>query len=56
MSQAAEKPVAPLFQIDNEVTRCIRKHARSHMKTEVCGVLIGETRDGVVEISASIEA
>ncbi|MGA9470885.1 MAG: Mov34/MPN/PAD-1 family protein, partial [Terriglobales bacterium] len=56
MSQAAGKPVGPLFQIDNEVTRCIRKHARSHMKTEVCGVLIGETRDGVVEVCASIEA
>jgi proteasome lid subunit RPN8/RPN11 len=56
MSPAAGKPVAPLFQIDNEVTRCIRKHARAHMKTEVCGVLIGETRDGVVEITASIEA
>ena len=26
------------------------------MKTEVCGVLIGETRDGVVEVCASIEA
>lgn len=56
MSQATGKSVAPLFQIDNEVTRCIRKHARAHMKTEVCGVLIGETRDGVVEVTASIEA
>ena len=28
----------------------------SHMKTEVCGVLIGETRNGVVEVQASIEA
>ncbi|MES2221631.1 MAG: Mov34/MPN/PAD-1 family protein [Acidobacteriota bacterium] len=56
MSPTAGKSVVPLFQIDNEVTRCIRKHARAHMKTEVCGVLIGETRDGVVEITASIEA
>jgi proteasome lid subunit RPN8/RPN11 len=56
MSHAAGKPVAPLFQIDNEVTRCIRKHARAHMQTEVCGVLIGETRNGAVEITASIEA
>lgn len=46
----------PRFQIDNDVTRCIRQHARSHMTTEVCGVLIGELRDGVVEIRASIEA
>ncbi len=44
------------FQIDNEVTRCIRQHARAHMKTEVCGVLIGEQRGEVVEVQASIEA
>jgi len=52
----APKPVGPRFEIDNEVTRCIRQHARSHMKTEVCGVLIGETRNGVVEVQAMIEA
>ncbi|WP_446744416.1 Mov34/MPN/PAD-1 family protein [Silvibacterium acidisoli] len=46
----------PRFQVDNEVTRCIRQHARTHMTTEVCGVLIGELRGGVVEIQASIEA
>jgi proteasome lid subunit RPN8/RPN11 len=45
-----------LFEIDNEVTRCIRQHARSHMTTEVCGVLIGDKQNGVVEIRASIEA
>jgi proteasome lid subunit RPN8/RPN11 len=52
----AAKPAGPRFEIDNEVTRCIRQHARSHMKTEVCGVLIGETRNGVVEVQAMIEA
>lgn len=52
----APKIAGPRFEIDNEVTRCIRQHARSHMKTEVCGVLIGETRNGVVEVQASIEA
>jgi proteasome lid subunit RPN8/RPN11 len=56
MSKLSAKPSQPLFQIDNEVTRCIRQHARSHMKTEVCGVLIGEKRNGVVEVRASIEA
>ena len=56
MSKLAAKPAQPLFQIDNEVTRCIRQHARSHMKTEVCGVLIGEKRNGIVEVRASIEA
>lgn len=44
------------LQIDNEVTRCIRQHARAHMKTEVCGVLIGEQRGAVVEVQASIQA
>ena len=46
----------PLFEIDNEVTRRIRQHARSHMTTEVCGVLIGDKHNGVVEVRASIEA
>jgi proteasome lid subunit RPN8/RPN11 len=56
MSKLSPKPTQLVFQIDNEVTRCIRQHARSHMKTEVCGVLIGEKRNGVVEVRASIEA
>src|SRR6202789_2638627 len=47
---------AGLFEIDNEVTRRIRQHARSHMTTEVCGVLIGDKRNGMVEVRASIEA
>ncbi len=44
------------LQIDNEVTRRIRQHARAHMKTEVCGVLIGEVAGDTVEVQASIEA
>jgi proteasome lid subunit RPN8/RPN11 len=56
MSKRVSKPAGPLFQIDNEVTRSIRQHARSHMKTEVCGVLIGGSLNGVVEVRASIEA
>jgi proteasome lid subunit RPN8/RPN11 len=44
------------LQIDNEVTRRIRQHARAHMKTEVCGVLIGEVCDNTVEVQASIKA
>jgi len=60
--QAAEsvKAVAvnpePLVTIDSEVTRRIRQHARAHFKTEVCGVLIGESTDEAIEIRASIEA
>ncbi len=51
------KPGAgPRLHFDNEVARCIRQHARAHMKTEVCGVLIGENVNGVVEVRASIEA
>jgi proteasome lid subunit RPN8/RPN11 len=46
----------PKIEIDSEVTRRIRQHARAHSKTEVCGVLIGESTDGAVDIRASIEA
>jgi proteasome lid subunit RPN8/RPN11 len=56
MSKRAREAVGPLFEIDNEVTRRIRQHARSHMTTEVCGVLIGDKHNGVVEVRASIEA
>jgi proteasome lid subunit RPN8/RPN11 len=43
-------------EIASEVTRRIRQHARAHMATEVCGVLIGEKTDGVLRIEALIEA
>jgi proteasome lid subunit RPN8/RPN11 len=59
MSKTTSTKLAPKdlrLQIDNEVTRCIRQHARAYMKTEVCGVLIGEEKDGIVEVQASIEA
>ncbi len=44
----------PTLQIDSEVVRQIRQHARSTIKTEICGVLIGQDRDGVVKVEASI--
>ena len=56
MKQKKPAQAGVKFQIDNEVTRCIRQHARAHMKTEVCGVLIGEQRGDVVEVQASIQA
>ena len=56
MKQKKPAQTGVKFQIDNEVTRCIRQHARAHMKTEVCGVLIGEQRGDVVEMQASIQA
>jgi proteasome lid subunit RPN8/RPN11 len=46
----------PKVEIDSEVSRRIRQHARAHSKTEVCGVLIGEDATGTIEIRASIEA
>ena len=46
----------PLIRIGSEVTRRVRQHARAHMQAEVCGVLIGKSGDGVVEIEAPIEA
>lgn len=46
----------PLVRIDSEVTRRVRQHARAHMQTEVCGVLVGKMSAGVIEIEAPIEA
>ena len=46
----------PLVRIDSEVTRRVRQHARAHMHTEVCGVLIGKLCGGIIEIDAPIEA
>jgi proteasome lid subunit RPN8/RPN11 len=46
----------PLIRIDSEVTRRVRRHARAHMQTEVCGVLVGKMCDGIIEIEAPIEA
>jgi len=48
--------VEPRVEIDSEVTRGIRQHARAHSKTEVCGVLIGEFENDTIDIRASIEA
>jgi len=53
---AGVAPAEPKVNIDSEVTRRIRQHARAHFKTEVCGVLIGESTDETIEIRASIEA
>jgi proteasome lid subunit RPN8/RPN11 len=46
----------PLIRIDSEVTRRVRQHARAHMQTEVCGVLVGKMCEGIIEIDAPIEA
>jgi proteasome lid subunit RPN8/RPN11 len=54
-SKPAPKEPEPRLLVNNEVARCVRQHARRSMKTEVCGVLIGEVRNGVIEVRASIE-
>jgi proteasome lid subunit RPN8/RPN11 len=44
----------PTLVIDGEVVRKVRQHARSSIKTEICGVLIGQDRPGRIEIQACI--
>lgn len=56
LEKANVTSIEPKVEIDSEVTRRIRQHARAHSKTEVCGVLIGEDASGTIEIRASIEA
>jgi len=41
-------------RISTEVARQIRQHARSNLKTEVCGVLIGGFEDGSTHVRACI--
>jgi proteasome lid subunit RPN8/RPN11 len=40
----------PTLVVDSEVVRQIRQHARSSSKAEICGVLVGKDRDGLVEV------
>jgi proteasome lid subunit RPN8/RPN11 len=40
--------------VDSEVIRKIRQHARSHMKSEVCGVLIGDVRKETIYVDECI--
>jgi len=42
------------IRIGTEVARQIRQHARSNLKTEVCGVLIGGFEDGLTHVRACI--
>jgi proteasome lid subunit RPN8/RPN11 len=46
--------VTPPVVVSSDVARRIRQHARSHMKTEVCGVLIGGINDGALHIEECI--
>lgn len=44
----------PPVVVASEVARRIRQHARSHLKTEVCGVLIGGIKDGTLHVEECI--
>jgi proteasome lid subunit RPN8/RPN11 len=46
--------VTPPVVVSSEVARGIRQHARSNMKTEVCGVLIGGVKNGALHIDECI--
>lgn len=55
MKAAKQKTdVTPAVVVSSEVARRIRQHARSSMKTEVCGVLIGSMADGALHIDECI--
>ncbi len=55
MKAAKQKSdVTPPVIVSSEVARRIRQHARSNMKTEVCGVLIGGMKDGSLHIEECI--
>jgi proteasome lid subunit RPN8/RPN11 len=55
VSQPKKGASVPKVQIAAGVVRSIRQHARSSMKAEVCGVLIGTEEGGAVVASACIE-
>ena len=45
---------APRVEFAGDVIQQIRQHARSSMRAEICGVLIGHTAEGVTHITARI--
>jgi proteasome lid subunit RPN8/RPN11 len=54
MTKQCGKQEQPTVFIQGEVLRKIRQHARSSLKTEICGVLIGQDRPNRIEIQACI--
>lgn len=50
----AKKGNHAAVQMRAEVAREIRQHARSHSKTEVCGILVGTESDGATSVEACI--
>jgi len=54
MKRSRDKAKRFELRVSCEVARCIRQHARSSTKTEICGVLIGVDEGGSTTIDASI--
>lgn len=46
---------SPRVEFSSEVLRQVRQHARSSMSAEICGVLLGNSVDGVTRVAARIE-
>ena len=55
MAKPKPKSKHSALVIDSEVVRQMRQHARSQMKTEVCGVLIGSKVDETIRVDACIQ-
>lgn len=55
MSKPKPKDKAPTLIIDSQVIQQMRQHARSQLRAEVCGVLIGSNDVGAIHVQASIE-
>lgn len=53
-TNTSNDPKSVRVQLDSEVLRKIRQHARSSMRAEVCGVLIGSVKNGFVVVEACI--
>lgn len=55
MTKQKKAGVEPIVEMSTGVMRSIRQHARSSIKTEVCGVLIGDDENGRVKVHACIK-
>ncbi len=54
MSRRSRESERPLVAIGSDVVRQIRRHARSSIKAEVCGVLVGHESSDGMEVEACI--
>lgn len=52
--QASNVAKAFSVQVDSEILRRIRQHARSSMSAEICGILIGSKKEDTVVVEACI--